>query len=211
MTPGWDEDDRALLRALGGRISQIIHGEDLDVPDLQRRDELGILANMLSRLARELGAARRRDREHRAELERRVEELQMAYDTQEVLLTTLRRLRSPLLEPHPGVLLVPLVGALNAARASHEMPALLERLVGDRPRVLIVHLTGEESVTPEAALLVLHAERVARPLGARVILSGVTLAVARARGVDVSHVLRCDDLQEALSRALDLVEPDRAM
>ena len=54
MTAAWDEEDRALLRALGGRISQIIHGEDLDFPDLQRRDELGILANMLSRLAREL-------------------------------------------------------------------------------------------------------------------------------------------------------------
>ena len=86
------------------------------------------------------------------------------------------------------------------------MPALLERIVGDRPRVLIVHLTGEESLTPEVALLVLHAERVARPLGGRVILSGVPLAVVRARGVDVSHLLLCDELHDALTKALDLIE-----
>jgi rsbT co-antagonist protein RsbR len=200
-----DEQDRALLRTLGAHISQIIHGEDLDVPDVRRRDELGILANMLSRLARELSATRRREREQRAELERRVEQLQTAYDTQEKLLASVRRLSSPILEPYPGVLLLPIVGVLDAANAVYVMPALLERIAADSPQVVIIHVPFVDWVTPDVAALVRHAKRAARPLRARVLVSGVTPAAARKTGIEVSDLTLFEDLCSALSAALDLM------
>ena len=203
----WAEEDRALLRALGGRISQIIHGEDLDLPDLQRRDELGILANMVSRLARELGAARRRDLQYRTELEHRVEQLQSAYRTQEKLLATIRELSSPVLEPFEGVVLLPIAGALDATRIAHVMPALLERVASKRPAAVIIHVTLAESLTPDAATLVLRTEQSVRHFGVRLILSGVPAEIMRGLGtnIDLTRVTLCSDLEDALTAAFDLL------
>ncbi len=202
----WDEEDRALVRTLGARLSQIIHGEDLDIPDLQRRDELGILANMVSRLAHELRASRRQDRQYREELEHRVEQLQAAYTTQEKLLATIRELPSPVLEPYKGVLLVPIVGASDAARISQLAPALLERVAAHRPRAVIFHLATGASVTPEAAAVLLRACHSTRHFGAQPMLSGIETGEGNARlgGVDFTHVMPCERLEDALVAALDL-------
>ena len=204
--PRWSDEDRALLRALGGRVSQIIHGEDLELEDLQRRDELGILANMVSRLARELGAARRRDRQHRAELEQQVAQLQAAYDTQERLLAAVRRFSSPILEPHQGILLLPIAGPLLATSLLDAMPALLERLTATRPVAVIVHPTVAEPIPSDAAIVLLRLEQSARHSGARLILSGVPAHLAGAGGLDVSRLTPCLDLQDALTTALDLLD-----
>jgi rsbT co-antagonist protein RsbR len=198
------EEDLALIRLLGSRISQLIHGEDVDVPDLQRRDELGILANMVSRLARELHVARRQDSQVHAELEHRIAQLQGAYSTQEKLLATIRDMSSPILDVHEGVLLVPIVGTLDAARVGHVMPALLERVAATRPNVVIIHVNGLENASPEAATLLLRAGQSARQFGARAILSGVPHD-AKVGGVDFTALTPCSDLREALSTALDVI------
>jgi rsbT co-antagonist protein RsbR len=197
----WPDEDRALLRTLGGRISQIIHGEDLDIPDLQRRDELGILANMLSRLAREVGASRRRDLQYRAELEHRVSQLQAAYQIQEKLLGTIRELSSPILEPHEGVVLLPLFGALEAPRIAAVLPALLERVVLRQARAVVLHITDEGPLSAECAALLIRAERSALKVGARVILSGpVAAPVRQAREARLAKEAR--EAQEARDSGL---------
>ena len=213
----WDDEDRALLRALGDRVSKVIHGEDLELPDLQRRDELGILANMVSRMARQLGAARRRDQRYHAELELRVEQLQAAYRTQEKLLATIRELSSPVLEPHEGVVLLPIVGALDAARIAHVIPALIDRIAERRPQVVILHVTCAGSLTYESTALLRRVEQAAFQFGARLLLSGVPSEDAvgglnrsvcpegSASTFDMSRLTLCGDLQEALTTALDLV------
>lgn len=198
----WSEEDLSLLRVLGGRISQIIHGEDLDVPDVQRRDELGILANMVTRLARELRASRRQDQQYREELEHRVEQLQAAYSTQETLLATIRELPSPVLDLYEGVLLVPIVGVADAARVSQVAPSLLERVAAQRPRGIVFHVHTGASITPEGAMVLLRACQSARHFGAQAILSGVESA--RLGGVDFAGVSAFASLRDALIAALDL-------
>jgi rsbT co-antagonist protein RsbR len=202
---GMSEEDRALIRTLGGRISQIIHGEDLDVPDLQRRDELGILANMLSRLAREIGKSRKRDQARGDELEARLDELQAAYQTQEKLLATIRELSSPLLDPHEGVVLLHFLGPLDAARVSSALPVLFARLTERRARVAVLHVTDASPIPSDAASLLVHAEASARKLGARIILSGCSPGRASATEVDLSALSPRAELPEALGVALRLV------
>jgi rsbT co-antagonist protein RsbR len=180
-------------------MSQIIHGEDVDVPDLQRRDELGILANMVARLARELRASRRRDHEHREELMRRVEELSSAYATQEKLLVQSRDVAGSVLEPFRGLLLVPLPAALDAARASRLLTSLLDRTA--RAEVVILHLGTAEPVSTETAAILLRMGQSLRHGGARCILSG-------ARGplpAPLAALSPCEALPHALTAARDLV------
>jgi rsbT co-antagonist protein RsbR len=200
----WSEEDLALLRGLGGKLSQIILGEEIDVPDLQRRDELGILANMVSRLARELRDRRRREQEHEAELRSRVEQLQSAYDTQEKLLGAVRSVVSPILEPHAGILLVTLAAPIEPARVSDVMPLLLDQVSRQHPEVVIVHVASPSPLAPDVAAQLLRAGQTARRLGARLMLSGVADG-PRQGGIDLSPITPCSNLQEALTAALDLI------
>ena len=197
----WNEEDLALLRVLGGRMSQLIHGEDIDVPDQQRRDELGILANMVSRLARELRSRRREQREQREELERRVHELQSAYDTQEKLLSTIRSLPSPILEIHPGVLIAPIAGDVDADRLGFMLRALIERVGVTRAEVVIVHLAAGKPTPPDLAAILLRVDQSLRHVGARAILAGSLAPYPR----ELSPMIPCATLQEALTVALDII------
>jgi rsbT co-antagonist protein RsbR len=200
----WSEEDLALLRTLGGRLSQLVHGEDVDFPDLQRRDELGIVANMVSRLARELRAARRSDREYKGELETRVAQLQAAYETQEKLLATIREISSPLLELHEGVLLLPILGALDADRVSHVLAGALRLIAQRRPQILVIHVTVGDAIPSDVAALLLRAAQSARRHGATaVLLSGVPPTLPA--GLDLTSLTPCADLPEALAAALDLL------
>ncbi|MFT3772674.1 MAG: hypothetical protein QM820_45360 [Minicystis sp.] len=133
-----------------------------------------------------------------------MEQLQSAYATQERLLATIRELSSPVLDLHEGVLLVPIVGALDAALVRYLMPGILEHIKSKRAQVVILHLNGAEGAPPEAAALLFRAGQSARLLGARLILSGVPRE-SRVGGVDLTSLTPCADLQEALSTALDLV------
>jgi rsbT co-antagonist protein RsbR len=197
----WSEPDLALLRTLGSRLSAIIHGEDLEVPDQNRRDELGILANMVSRLARELRDRRRQDLEHARELERQVEELSTAYQTQEKLLSAIRSLPSPVLDLHEGLLLVPVSGTVDAARIAYILPSLRERLTARRPEVVILHLTASEPLTAEAAALLLRAGQSLHKAGVRPILSGAVAPIPPS----LASLTPCDSLQEALLTAFDFI------
>jgi rsbT co-antagonist protein RsbR len=213
-----DEEDRALFRALGARVSEIIHGEEVDLPDLQRRDELGIFANMVNRLARELGAVRRREREREAELQHRAEQLAAAYQTQDRLLGQLRETAAPVLEVQRGVVLVPLNSALDDRRLAATIPAALERIAAARPRAIVLHVTHVDPGAPEAGSIApfyvsvsRQIERLARRLGARVILSGwppesrrgLRPATPDADGATVPHFPAFADLDEALAVAAD--------
>jgi rsbT co-antagonist protein RsbR len=193
------EEDLALLRALGGGMSQIIHGEDVDLPDLQRRDELGILANMVARLARELRASRRRDAEHREELVRRVEELSAAYATQEKLLVQSREVAFPVLELSAGLVLVPLSGALDTPRVSRLLSTLLAR--EGRAEVVILHLAVPEPISADRAARLLRLGQSLRHAGARGILSGAPPALPPP----LAALSPCETLPDALAAALDLL------
>lgn len=197
----WNAEDLALLRVLGGRMSQLILGEDIDVPDQQRRDELGILSNMVSRLARELRARRREQREQREELERRVGQLQAAYDTQEKLLATIRSLPSPILEIHPGILIAPIAGDVHTERVGYLLRALLERAASARVEAVIVHLAERQPATSDLAALVVRVDQSLRHVGARALLSGVLPPYPK----ELSPMMPSETLQEAMTIALDVV------
>jgi len=197
----WSDEDLALLRTLGGRMSEIIHGEDLDVPDVNRRDELGILANMVSRLARELRVRRRQTIEHQRELERRVTELSSAYETQERLLGALRSLPAPILDLYEGLVVVPIAGPVDPARVAYLLPALRERLVSRRPEVVIFHLAVPQQLDQEVAAVLFRAGQSLHKVGARALISGALAP----HPPGLASLTPCDSLQEAWLSALDLI------
>jgi rsbT co-antagonist protein RsbR len=198
------EEDLALIRRMGGQLGQLLQGMSAELPDVLRRDELGMLANMVTGLARELTQARARDEGRRLELERRVSELQNAYETHEKLLERVRDLSSPILTLHPDVLLVSLAGALVVSRFIEIAEPLIHRLAASPAQAVILDITRIEIFDDEAAMSLLQIGRATRARGVIPVLAGLPLGAEDATGIDLSSLNPCEDLAHALTMALDL-------
>jgi len=201
-------DELKLLGKIGAHLSRMLSGRGESPLASDRRDELGMLANMVGRVTTELAESRERDRRLRLELELRIGELEAAHAMQEQLLARIRELSSPVLNILPGVLLVPLIGALDAERAALVTTALLERVASVRATIVILDVTGVHELDRDVTGLLLRAAGAVSLLGARTILCGVSPAMAQMAvtgGLDLSALTPSGNLRGALVRALSAI------
>lgn len=198
-------EDRKLVRRIGTRLRQILSGENSELEDVDRLDELGILANLVNRVANELHASRQRDQQQREELQQRLAEQEALYQTQQQLLATIEALSAPVLNMHSGVLLVPIVGVVDDDRAAQLITALLESTSKHHAHTVILDITGVAALDTAVANALLQAAQALKLLGARIILCGIAPEVAQVivgLGIDMSALTTCSDLQAALRRAI---------
>lgn len=199
--------DRKLLRSIGANLHRIIQDQIIGSDDVDRRDELGILANMVNRVGKELWNSRRRDEEQRKEREARLEELRESHDTQERLMATIRELSTPILSIYKSIVLLPIVGGIDSLRSQQMTSVLLERIRAERARVVILDITAVPVIDTQVANALLQSSQAAGLLGARVILCGMTPDVAQvvvSLGIDLNALTPVSDLQAALTLALHL-------
>ena len=126
-------------------------------------------------------------------------------ETQHKLLTTIREMSTPVVPLQEGVIVMPLVGIIDAERAQQVMAALLAGVEKQGARVAILDITGVPLVDEDVANSLLHAMRAAQLLGAEPILVGLRPEVAQTivtLGVDLGGLTTCSDLQQGLERAL---------
>jgi PAS domain S-box-containing protein len=138
----------------------------------------------------------RRAEEERAALQARVIEAQHE---------ALRELSTPLLPIADGVVVLPLVGALDAARAAQVLEVLLDGIVGQRARTAILDITGVRDVDANVASGLVQAAQAARLLGAEVLLTGIRPAAARTLvelGVDLGGLVTLSSLQQGVAHAM---------
>jgi rsbT co-antagonist protein RsbR len=139
---------------------------------------------------------------------RNVEEAARRSALQEELIRSqqelLRALSTPLVPLGRGAILVPLVGAVDAARAEQMLAVLLEGVVAHAARVAILDVTGVPEVGAEVADALVRATRAVRLLGAKVILTGLGPAAARALielGVELGDLSTRATLRDGISLA----------
>ncbi|MEP7120250.1 MAG: PAS domain-containing protein [Byssovorax sp.] len=116
----------------------------------------------------------------------------------------LAELSTPLLPISGDVLVMPLIGVVDAARTAQVAEVLLEGMNAARARVAIVDLTGVPSLDSDAADGLLRAARSVGLLGAEVVLTGLRPEVARtlvALGTDFSGLTTCRTLEGGLAHA----------
>ncbi len=90
----------------------------------------------------------------------------------------IEELSTPLLPLADGVLAMPLIGAIDASRAQLIMETLLEGVVQQKARVVILDLTCVRMVDSRAAQGLMQAARAAHMLGAEAILTGINAELA---------------------------------
>jgi rsbT co-antagonist protein RsbR len=108
---------------------------------------------------------------------------------------------------------MPLVGAIDAARADRMLGALLDGIGAQSARVAILDVTAVKGVDAQVAEALLGAARAARLLGAEVVLTGIQPAVAQAvveLGVDLGTIATMSTLGEGVRYALGRARRSRA-
>jgi anti-anti-sigma regulatory factor len=132
----------------------------------------------------------------------------IAWQEQEI-----RTLSVPIVKVWEGVLLLPIVGLVDEARAARMTEMLLSAVVMEAAGRVILDLTGVASVDRTTADGLLAMVRTAALLGSRCTISGVSPDVARtfiALDVDLRGLSMFRDLHSALREALTRPLRDQA-
>ncbi|MCA1618107.1 MAG: PAS domain S-box protein, partial [Acidobacteria bacterium] len=113
-------------------------------------------------------------------------------------------LSTPLIPLGEGVVVMPLVGAMNAERAAQMLEALLGGVASSGARVAIVDVTGVQAVDTHVADMLMRAAHSVRLLGAEVVITGIRAGVARVMvglGMDLKDVATRRSLRDGIEFA----------
>ncbi|MFS8067904.1 MAG: STAS domain-containing protein [Byssovorax sp.] len=118
---------------------------------------------------------------------------------------TLRSMSTPLIPIAESVVVMPLIGTVNGARAQQVIEALLEGVVAHRAAVAILDVTGVPVVDAEVADGLIRAAKGVALLGAEVVLTGIRPEMARTLvklGTDLRGLVIQSTLQSGVEHAL---------
>jgi anti-anti-sigma factor len=117
----------------------------------------------------------------------------------------LRELSTPLIPVSENVVIMPLIGAIDSARAQLVMETLLEGVGAHRAAIAILDITGVSVVDTQVANALIRAAQAVRLLGAQVMLTGISPQVAQTLvqlGADLSSITTYSSLQTGIVKAL---------
>ncbi|WP_437725604.1 PAS domain S-box protein [Sorangium sp. So ce861] len=150
--------------------------------------------------AEELGEKNRMLAEENAERERAQALLRQQQETMLAMST-------PIIQAWEGVLVLPVIGTVDTARAAQIMERLLPEIVRTQARYAVLDLTGVSAVDAATVSHLLAVVRAASLLGSRCLVSGISPAIARtmteiggAEGAFMTFGLLQNALRYALSR-----------
>jgi rsbT co-antagonist protein RsbR len=112
-------------------------------------------------------------------------------------------LSTPLIPVSDDVLVMPLIGSLDAARMQYAQQTLLDGVHTQGARYVLLDLTGIGQVDEAAAVSLIELVKSVRILGAQVLLTGMRAEIAKVLGrgdVDLSGVLIAASLREAIRK-----------
>lgn len=150
----------------------------------------------LAGIVRDLSELRRAEQERMA-LQEQVIDAQRA---------ALREVSTPLIPLAEDVVVMPLVGAIDSARAQQIMEVLLEGIAHFQAETVLVDISGVRVVDTQVADALLRAARAVQLLGAQIILTGISADVAQTivhLGADMGRIMTRANLQDGLRYALE--------
>jgi rsbT co-antagonist protein RsbR len=173
--------------------------------------EIGQLANSFNQMSTALRLERERVlhqqealTQQNQELEHTLAELQSATAAREQMAVTIRTLSVPVLPILEQVLLIPLVGEIDAERAQIMLERLLDGITTGGARIVIIDITGVPLVDESMVDWLMRATAAARLMGARCILVGIGPEVAQAlvaSGANLASLTTRADLRSAVEYA----------
>jgi anti-anti-sigma regulatory factor/HAMP domain-containing protein len=204
------------IQQLATIAAQFRQGQRSQRSRIRSRDELGLLSAAFDDMADEVEsmlnsledqvADRTLDLEQqRAALSQTLDELRASTAERIALIETVRGLSTPVIRVYEHIILVPLIGSIDTARAEQIAAALLAGIEKYQAKKVILDLTGVPIVDTSVAAYLSRWPRMARLLGAQVTMVGITPEVAQSLvhlAADLDDVVTCADLQSGVLDAL---------
>jgi rsbT co-antagonist protein RsbR len=124
----------------------------------------------------------------------------------------LRELSTPVLQLRERLLILPIIGALDPARARQLTEQLLGAIRANRAKVVVIDVTGVATIDETVANHLVQTVEASRLMGASAILTGLSSEIAQTLvdlGVDLSMIRTVGDLQGGLEEAERLAGYER--
>ena len=117
---------------------------------------------------------------------------------------SLRELSTPVLQLRERLLILPIIGVLDPARARQLTEQLLGAIQENRARVVVIDITGVATIDRTVANHLVQTVEASRLMGASTILTGLSSEIAQTLvdlGVDLGMMRTVGDLQGGLEEA----------
>ena len=124
---------------------------------------------------------------------------------------TIREISTPAIKLWDGIVVLPVVGVVDSARAQQMMDAILLKITETSSRVIILDIQGVAAVDTAVANHLIKIIRATRLMGNQCIISGISPAVAQTivnLGIDMTGILTNCTLKDALADAFKLINLD---
>ena len=116
----------------------------------------------------------------------------------------IRELSTPVLQVRERLLILPIIGAIDAQRARQLTEQLLRGIRANRAKVVVVDVTGVPAIDSAVANHLVQTVEASRLMGAGVIITGLSSEIAQTLvtiGVDLSEMATVGDLQGGIEEA----------
>jgi rsbT co-antagonist protein RsbR len=117
---------------------------------------------------------------------------------------SIRELSTPVLQVRERLLILPIIGVLDAQRARQLTEQLLGAIQANRAKVVVMDITGVGTVDVAVANHLVQAVEASRLMGATVVITGLSSRIAQTivdLGVDLTMMKTVGDLQGGLEEA----------
>lgn len=116
----------------------------------------------------------------------------------------IRELSTPVLQVRERLLILPMIGVIDAQRARQLTEQLLRGIRANRAKVVVVDITGVPTIDETVANHLVKTVEASRLMGASVIITGLSAEIAQTLvtiGVDLSKMNAVGDLQGGIEEA----------
>src|SRR6266508_2845907 len=116
----------------------------------------------------------------------------------------IRELSTPVLQVRERLLILPIIGVIDAQRARQLTEQLLRGIRQNRAKVVVIDITGVPEIDSSVANSLVQTVEASRLMGASVIITGLSSEIAQTLvtiGVDLSKVNAVGDLQGGIEEA----------
>jgi rsbT co-antagonist protein RsbR len=208
-----DSDEIAVARSRVTRMMDVLSlaaigqfEHDQCVIKLEHQDDFALLEQTLNLFTGELSAARTENEQHVKELLSSRQELEEKLRTIEAQQEAIRQLSNPILEIWDGVLVLPVIGTIDAQRATEMTEALLVAVVRSAADSVIIDATGAAAFDTATADHFQRMVKAAELLGAYCVLTGISPENAQSLtslDVDFQNIATLGTLKQGLDACIE--------
>jgi anti-anti-sigma regulatory factor len=135
-----------------------------------------------------------------------IADMQATQQREDQLRAVIQELSTPIIPIYRGVLVLPLVGAIDSMRSQEITERLLEEIVRQQADIVIIDITGVSVVDTSVANHLIMTAQAVNLLGSRVIFTGISSTIAQTiiqLGVNLGDVVTLSNLQAGMQFALE--------